>query len=65
MRSNSDLWCMIGGSFLLLFFMCWFVYDQDIVSNMGLVIPLVSFIAGYMLHQSLDEMAIRSLNKIE
>lgn len=63
MRSNSDLWCMIIGSISLVLIMCWFIYNKEVTSNLGLVIPLVSFVAGYLLHQSLDEMAVRSLNK--
>ena len=61
MRSNSDLWCAIAGSIVLLLMMCWFVYDKEATANLGLVIPTISYIAGYILYQSLDEMALRSL----
>lgn len=59
MRSNSDLWCMIGGSIFLLLMMCILVYNKEATENLGLIIPIVSCAAGYMLHQSFTEMERR------
>lgn len=61
MRSNSDLWIMIGGSIALLLMMCWLVYDKEATANLGLVIPIISYAAGFILCQSIEEMTMRSL----
>jgi len=60
-RSNSDLWCAIGGSSILLIMMCCYIYVDEARENLGLILPVISFLAGYVLHQNLNEMEERSL----
>ena len=59
MRSNWDLYMTMGFSILILILMGFFVYDAEATANLGLVIPLLCFVCGYMFNQSLDEIERR------
>jgi hypothetical protein len=63
MRSNSDLWVTIGMSVALVLMMCWLVYDEVATANLGLVIPVISYASGYLLHQSFTQMKERDREK--
>ena len=59
MRSNWDLYIIMGFCILMLILMGFFIYDVEATANLGLVIPLLCFVCGYIFHQSLDEMDSR------
>lgn len=61
-RSNTDIWASIVGCVSLLLLMCYAIYDKDATANLGLILPIITFLAGYIFHQNINEWAIRSLN---
>jgi hypothetical protein len=63
MRSNSDLWLTVGMSIALVLMMCVLVYSKDAAANLGLVIPIISYASGYLLHQSFTQMEERSIER--
>ena len=60
-RSNTDLWITIGFSIIIIGMMSWFVYDERITMNLGMIIPILSAICGYLIKQSIEQMHARSL----
>ena len=62
-RSNVDLWITIGSSVIIIGMMSWFVYDDKATTNLGMVIPIISGISGYLIGQSQYLMKERSLEE--
>ena len=59
MRSNLDLYVTMAFCIIIFVLMTIFVYDAEATKNLGLVIPLLCFVCGYIFNQSLDEMEMR------
>ena len=59
MRSNLDLYVIMAFCILMFVLMTIFIYDVEITKNLGALIPLLSFICGYVLNESLKEMEKR------
>jgi len=60
---DVDLWVRIGGCVSMLLMFCFLIYQQEAVSHLGFIIPLMAFLSGYILHQSFEEIAIRGKSK--
>jgi len=60
MRNNLDLYVTMGFCVIIFVLMTIFIYDVDATNNLGLVIPLLCFICGYIFNQSLVEIEVRA-----
>jgi len=59
MRNNLDLYMTMGFCIVILVLMGFFVYDVEATKNLGLVIPVLCFICGYIFNQSIEEIGRR------